>query len=1129
MNETTLSKIEISKIMPVKDEMETSTSAKHKAYKSDSHPNINQGTVVTPTRQTYETLASAHEAIAARKARRSPEALNKTPEKPLPPTPIPVRNAPPKLAERLVARADITPPPLFTSGRVLPVAFRGQSSGTWFANSEAKASKKSLLSPPGSQEASPDENSRLLSSVLPVQISSDGLGHEVEIGRGNQSSSLRFSTSSSHYYDEDFIFSSASSREDSAPLPVFRPLFKSKSLVLEDLSGDRDHSAGTIIDAYNYGPSQHSLNGVVAQRKAEFEATRTLSRPELVTHPADSTIEEIIKRYHKKLDLSSEASSNAQYDIASANDNPRSTSSMPAAPSPVHQVSSGLSEQDIGWSPIGNRKGRVSTRSLIDPFEDPDLQEANNRLPAYWQQEASSEEWRYSVEVLQRHNIGYESQSNRSSVGNPRDLLLITPPRGRNQPSPWKRLYTLDNSSLIASSAALPGPKSMRLPVPRPRSGGFSVSDRPARSESVPRIVSRDLSQVGSSGVSGLSGSVFMFGEDPDAGKSSSSSGIEAPVSVVVEVDCAPVPAFNHQQVASVALFSSSQERLLTWKTDPCPEIQLSTSPAYSEASESDAGSEADPHDWETVAESRKTLHTNKTIDSWADMTTSDSLSVFRSVDMHPPNSRYQHSYRAHSSTKSDHSVLVPAYEFQGGAKFPERNALTPPVPAKHPMHKSPAPEDGSGNISYSRKEAASATPFEAYLTSAPEPASTSKKVLRQNFAVRQPNLSVVLEHSDEFNSSRSMTTRLDAIAPRTFNNVTSASSVWLDTEPGPSITDGSELADDASYHGPTAAEKGKMRETQPILNSDVNVSLLHNSRMMAERVTSSPLIATNSFAKMSRLGPLANITGTPQGTGMQQTGSSLVGSSPFVESESTAEPMPERIRAISEQIGVPSPLVQITYASWRKQLEVSRFSSSTQSSPERVRAILPGSNFREEMLAHSRSEARERAYINGQKGLLGLALPTQFEMNDIERSVSPPRAERLGGGGDRFNTSRFLGSRNDLGSRLPYSRADLTSPRMIERYTSPSSTSSITRERKNKISWLVFAACCLFPPLLIIYSYGFLDPIMASITNGEITHFSQRHKSFAMWVGYSATAFIVLSIAITLTVINTSPNDLPR
>ncbi|KAK5168536.1 hypothetical protein LTR04_006469 [Oleoguttula sp. CCFEE 6159] len=69
------------------------------------------------------------------------------------------------------------------------------------------------------------------------------------------------------------------------------------------------------------------------------------------------------------------------------------------------------------------------------------------------------------------------------------------------------------------------------------------------------------------------------------------------------------------------------------------------------------------------------------------------------------------------------------------------------------------------------------------------------------------------------------------------------------------------------------------------------------------------------------------------------------------------------------------------------------------------------------------------------------------------------------------------------------------------------------TVRRKEQLSWVVFAGCCIVPPVLLLYGHGLLDSLMLSLSHGEIGSFGQSQKKAARYAGCVLTLAVILTI----------------
>ena len=81
------------------------------------------------------------------------------------------------------------------------------------------------------------------------------------------------------------------------------------------------------------------------------------------------------------------------------------------------------------------------------------------------------------------------------------------------------------------------------------------------------------------------------------------------------------------------------------------------------------------------------------------------------SMVQHPADERFDHVFRVRQTVPSGQPILVPAYTFEGGMGFPNRNALTPPSPVAtvSPSRRSdgedPVPAPGGAETAASRRK----------------------------------------------------------------------------------------------------------------------------------------------------------------------------------------------------------------------------------------------------------------------------------------------------------------------------------------------------------------------------------------------------------------------------------------
>lgn len=331
----------------------------------------------------------------------------------------------------------------------------------------------------------------------------------------------------------------------------------------------------------------------------------------------------------------------------------------------------------------------------------------------------------------------------------------------------------------------------------------------------------------------------------------------------------------------------------------------------------------------------------------------------------------------------------------------------------------------------------------------------------------------------------------------------------WLSTEPGPEGNTEDEHRSSLQkamrrLHGACSESSDTSNDSARQTISQSHYSPRHGSS------------DENSFAKFTRLGGKVNITGTPSGTGMREAGSSVIDSSSPREA---ARYSPATAHAHRPQHHFP----RIGAQAVRRVPEIN---APTASSDQRPHGMSPIAERRHPKCGESlhtlhRSAGRmvlhDRPAITNQRTLFDITLATDKYPASItalhrRQQSSDTKIVRPGG----KTVTPILPAANSL-------------PRLLRRYRSPSSRATATRDRKQGLSWLGFLICCLFPPLLVIFGFGFFDGAIMLATDGEIEHFGKRQKRLARWVGGSIIISAVLGLAIGLIVIRAVPNNLPR
>ncbi|KAF2798942.1 hypothetical protein K505DRAFT_346220 [Melanomma pulvis-pyrius CBS 109.77] len=325
-------------------------------------------------------------------------------------------------------------------------------------------------------------------------------------------------------------------------------------------------------------------------------------------------------------------------------------------------------------------------------------------------------------------------------------------------------------------------------------------------------------------------------------------------------------------------------------------------------------------------------------------------------------------------------------------------------------------------------------------------------------------------------------------------------------------------------------------KETQELLNSGPNDEILYEGEQGLSDLTSSSsiqqktpgLVRENTFEKFSVLGPRGNLTGTPQGTGMNEVGSSVAdNSSPGAPFSSSPFDRLQRPRS-----GFPG-----FYVAPGRTMSVTRIRTShtppTQPdhdrSPSEV-TLFPGrwnvqpplepspSLDRRRSVKSPTSPGRRasRAAVHGQTKLRDMILAP--DNHTVTSSQATHVSNFMSGHCVRPSTSNTdtpLNPVNPVFSEISLkpNLANEHSPHLLcpERALDPK-----TEEERRRASWILFSLFCLLPPMLILYRW-FGDPTLASLTNGRLGHCSDKPKRIALVAGIAVNIGLVSLILLPI------------
>ena len=520
--------------------------------------------------------------------------------------------------------------------------------------------------------------------------------------------------------------------------------------------------------------------------------------------------------------------------------------------------------------------------------------------------------------------------------------------------------------------------------------------------------------------------------------------------------------------------------------------------------------------DWETVADGTGTSRYDVRFErsdepagsSLADNSSYASLSPehpkflstvnSREVLRHPADERYDHVYRVHRTAPGGEPMLLPAYHFEGGMGFPNRNALTPPSPVS-----------STSGRAYQHPSPLSKDHVHPFQSSPPVIMDSGRKLPLAYRALRASEKS----SSEEYELGQMRPGR----QPR------------QQRQQQPSL--GSYGVSSPYDHGGALGQfdfgEGSSRRGPPDLIQTSSSGRGSRESDLASSLNMGEAIGGDDFGNCSRstlLGLKRNVPGTGQGSGMRELGSRLVqSSSPAMEHGSNTIRYAGRSPAVTAAAVRRSPPLPTTgdgpglSLSGENSSEAKiRFNNSLQAHREVLAA--------EGLLPEIAAPHGDAAGSEGSSPVMG---PSQAASSVMTLSPSPTTYL------EAFARPASYDPTPSTPPTAPAAPAltQPTLPRLISRDFSGfdyhlrrirrdnSSTATVTWRRKQQLSRAVLAGCVLFPPLLLLYGYGMLDGMMAAMTHGRIEHFGRQQKRTAIFAGWSF-AFAVLAGVIVAVII---------
>lgn len=291
-----------------------------------------------------------------------------------------------------------------------------------------------------------------------------------------------------------------------------------------------------------------------------------------------------------------------------------------------------------------------------------------------------------------------------------------------------------------------------------------------------------------------------------------------------------------------------------------------------------------------------------------------------------------------------------------------------------------------------------------------------------------------------------------------------------------------------------------------------------------------------NTFEKVSVVGPKGNLTGTPRGTGMKETGSSVADtSSPGVRLSSSVGRQSFR----SDYPGFYASPFPATGSVTRISQPPNRSKSGRRSSET---ALFPTSKALKQVreassVAGSRQDLRNSTtFVRSQRRTSRSAVPGQTKLRHMflapdARSTTSSQATHIThfmeGGGRPSTSDTNTPLRSSYPSLDMYPAptrstiAQKHSPHLlcVERKANPEDEA-----QRRKLSWRIFAAFCLLPPCIILFRF-LGDNIIASMTEGRLGHCTPESKRMSLIAGIAVNVGLVAAIIVPVLVLHALGN----
>lgn len=310
------------------------------------------------------------------------------------------------------------------------------------------------------------------------------------------------------------------------------------------------------------------------------------------------------------------------------------------------------------------------------------------------------------------------------------------------------------------------------------------------------------------------------------------------------------------------------------------------------------------------------------------------------------------------------------------------------------------------------------------------------------------------------------------------------------------------------------------------------------------------PRARGNSFDKLTVIGPKGNLTGTPHGTGMHDTGSSVAdNSSPGAIFDSSPLASPTQEHTGYQMFKSAAARNTNARPDIRFGLDINT-SSSGFADPERrgnVSRDMPRVHTPPNMYERTPSQAtlhQESPFADPDRQASRLSIRSPITPRDprrrgsraavpgqtkLRQMVLASSAATLSSEDRSVSDSRIFGtehsarpstSNTQTPLRHPAGRPALRtvfatedSPHLLcpERAFNPAE-----EEARRKLSWAIFAIFCVLPPTLILYRW-MGDLVIVNVTKGRFSHVSPKPKRLALGVGIAVNVGITAGILLPI------------